>query len=176
ARNYESWESWVARVTQRIEDGPGRCPTQEVDRRRDADDERIDGHRIRCGSRNIIERCYPGGIVRNPEGRAVWDFGDAPRIQQIWILNVARVGNAILVGKRFVGDKVRWDETAGFNCRGCPEVRNKYSYQRGRQCRTTHSCLPSTNEMRCSTFDAEESPLLPQPGNSGRGDWFHQCL
>src|SRR5262249_30958936 len=27
--------------------------------------------------------------------------------------------------------------------------------QRGRQCRTTHSCLPSTNESDVRTFDAE---------------------
>jgi len=63
------------------------------------------------------------------------------------------VGNAILVDqRRFVDDKVRW-LTAGFDCRRGPEVRNEYnSDQRGRQCRTTHRCLPSTNVMRCSDF------------------------
>src|SRR5262249_44690426 len=157
ARNLEFLFLWVQESCD-VEDGPGRCPTpaQEVDRRRDADDPHWDrgGHRIRCASRNIIERCYPGGIVRNPEGRAHsgWNFGDAPRIQQIWI-NRTSVGNAILVDqRRFVDDEVRFLVTAGFDCRGCPEVRDEYSDQRGRQCRTTHSCLPSTNEMRCSDF------------------------
>jgi hypothetical protein len=44
------------------------------------------------------------------------------------------VGNAILVNqRRFVHDEVRFDVTAGFDCRGGPEVRNEYSDQRGRQ-------------------------------------------
>src|SRR6516225_861092 len=70
ARNHESWRG--ARQSCDIEDRPGRCPTpaQEVDRRWDTDDPRIDGHRIRRAGRNIIERCYPGAIVRNPERRA----------------------------------------------------------------------------------------------------------
>ena len=54
ARNHESWRG--ARQSCDIEDGPGRCPTA-AHRRRDADDEPIDSHRIRCASRNIIERC-----------------------------------------------------------------------------------------------------------------------
>src|SRR5262249_1418586 len=171
ARNLEFLFLWVQESCD-VEDGPGRCPTpaQEVDRRRDADDPHWDrgGHRIRCASRNIVERCYPGGIVRNPEGRAGWNFGDAPRIQQIWI-NRTSVGNAILVDqRRFVDDKVRCLVTAGFGWRGGPEVRNEYSDQRGRQCRTTHSCLPSTNEMRCSTFDAEGCERKPAASSAGQ--------
>src|SRR6516162_8184981 len=89
----------------------------------------------------------PGGIVRNPEGRAGWSFGDTPRIQQIWI-NRTSVGNAILVDqRRFVDDKVRCLVTAGFDCGGCPKVRNEYSEQHGRQCRTAHSSLP--RRMNC---------------------------
>src|SRR5262249_9128011 len=57
------------------------------------------GPRFRGASRKIIARCSPAGIVRNPEGRAGWNFGDAPRIQQIWI-NRTSVGNAILVDQR----------------------------------------------------------------------------
>ena len=62
--------------------------------------------------------------------------------------NLTSVGNAILVDqRRFVDDAIRSDVTAGFDCRGCREVRNEYSDQRGRQSRTAHGSLPSTNEL-----------------------------
>src|SRR5262249_61086439 len=85
-------------------------------------------------------------------------------------------GNAILVDqRRFVDDKIRWDVTAGFDCRGRPEVRDEHSDQRGRQYRTAHSCLPSTNEMQCSDFrcgmrkEAEVRTLLPSRAIRGAG-------
>src|SRR6516162_4311603 len=117
-------------------------------------------------------RALPFACAR---GRAGWNFGDTPRIQQIWI-NLTSVGNAILVDqRRFVNDKIRWDVTAGFDCRGRPEVRDDHSDQRGRQYRTAHSCLPSTSEMQSSDFrcgmrkDAEERPLLPRRPIRGAG-------
>src|SRR5262249_12487419 len=83
------------------------------------------------------------------------------------------VGNAILVDqRRFVDDKIRWDITAGFDCRGRPEVRDEHSDQRGRQYRTAHSSLPSTSEMQSSDF------RCGRMRKKGRycGDWFHQFL
>ncbi len=131
-----------------IEDEAGRRPAraQGVARRRDADDPRL-----RCALR-IVERRFPGVVVRNPEGRGR-RFADTPWVQQIWIEKFSNMHNAILVGQRwhvvdrFVDYEIRFDVTAllaRIDDSGCPEAGNdEYSGERGpRQCRTAHGSLP----------------------------------
>jgi hypothetical protein len=71
----------------------------------------------------IIERCFPGVVVRNPEGRCC-GFGDTPWIQQIWIEKLSNMHVAILVGQlwhvvgQFVDLEIRFDVTAGIDRRG----------------------------------------------------------